>query len=421
MSSRNPQGGSPPDTLSAALKTYLAGQQEAMRDALRRLVLIPSGTGHKAGVDALCREVYALLDGLPLERRILPQGRYGDMLIAAVPPAERAPRILLAGHMDTIFPVDSPFCGWREDERHFSGPGVVDMKGGLVAGIFALRALDSLGLLGGLPVTWIFNSEEEVGSPVSRELFAAEAKRSAMAFVLEPGGRQGGIVTGRKGRLGMRIVTRGVAGHAATAEEGKRSAILDLARVICELEGLNGACPGVSVNVGLMAGGITPNSVPAEAWATIDVRSPSGQGFAFFRSRLGELLERRGKEGMELEVERVTEVPVMEATELNRALFAVIAREARRLGIPAREQFRPGASDGNFIAAAGTPVVDGLGPIGGDGHSDREYLLRESLPERSALLALSLVAAWRLYAAGTLFAGSRPAPPESDAACDYDG
>ena len=184
------------------------------------------------------------------------------------------------------------------------------------------------------PITWVFNSEEEIGSPVSRTLFAAEAKRSAMAFVLEPGGSRGEVTTGRKGRLGMKIFARGVAGHAAQVVEGKKSAILDLARVIVELEGLNGTYPGVSVSVGLMAGGITPNSVPDAAWATIDVRSTNTEGFAFFRSRLDELLERRKREGMELAVETVTEVPVMEATEANKTLFAIVAREARKARHP---------------------------------------------------------------------------------------
>jgi glutamate carboxypeptidase len=391
------------DTILTDLTTYLKEQETAMRDALRRLVLIPSGTYNKAGADAVCREIFALLEDLPLERRILPEEQYGDMLIASVPPADTTPRILLVGHMDTIFPDDSPFRGWREDEKNFYGPGVVDMKGGIVAGIFALKALAALGLLMGFPITWMLNSEEEVGSPVSRALFAAEVGRSAMAFVLEPGGKRGEVTTGRKGRLGMKIFSRGVAGHAAQVVEGKKSAILDLARVIVDLEGLNGAYPGVSVNIGQTAGGITPNSVPAEAWATIDIRSVDAEGFAFFHSRLDDLLTRRGREGMELRVEAVTEVPVMAATEQNKALYAVIAREAERLGISVEEQFRPGASDANFIAAAGIPVVDGLGPIGGHGHSDREYLVRESLPQRSALLALSLIAAWRRYEEGTFF------------------
>ncbi|MHB8910215.1 MAG: M20/M25/M40 family metallo-hydrolase [Syntrophales bacterium] len=391
------------DTLLTDVTGYLKDQEKAMHDTLRRLVLIPSGSGHKAGVDQVCREIYTLVEELLPERRIVPQESYGDLLIASAPSGSGKRRILLAGHMDTIFPPESTFRGWREDERNLYGPGVIDMKGGIVVGIFALKALAARGLLQGLPITWIFNSEEEVGSPVSSPLFTAEARRSAMAFVLECGGLRGEVVTGRKGRLGLKLSTRGLAGHAAKVVEQKRSAILDLAHLIIELEGLNGVYPGVSVNIGLAAGGVVPNSVPEEAWATIDVRSPNAQGFAFFRSRLDELLSRRRAEGMELAVEAVGEVPVMEATEGNKALFAVIAGEARRLEIPVVEQFRAGASDGSTIAAAGTPVVDGLGPIGAYDHSDREYLVRESLFQRSALFALSLVAAWRRYEAGELF------------------
>jgi glutamate carboxypeptidase len=391
------------DDLLNNLTACLRDQEAVMRDALKRLVLIPSGTYNKAGVDRVCRAVCDLLDPLLLERRILLQENYGDMLMASTAAGGDDRRILLAGHMDTIFPEDSSFNGWRMDEDHFYGPGVIDMKGGLIVGIFALKALAALGLLKDLPVTWLFNSEEEIGSPVSRSLFRAEAGRAAMAFVLECGGKKGEVVTGRKGRLGLKLTARGQAGHAARVVEGKKSAILDLARVIVELEEVNGRFPGVSVNVGQAAGGIVPNSVPEEAWAAVDVRFPSAEGLSFFQSHLEALMERCRAAGMELAVEVVSRTPVMEATEGNKALCAVIAGEAAKMGIQVEAEFRGGVSDANTIAEAGTPVIDGLGPLGAHDHSDREYVIRESLGQRSALLALSLVAAWRRYKAGTLF------------------
>lgn len=393
------------DHLRTALAAFLRQREGEMAEQLKRLVLIPSGSGNKAGIDRLCGVLDEMLASLPLSRRIIPQDRYGDLLIASVPDTATVPRILLVGHMDTVFPADSPFCGWREDERHFYGPGVADMKGGLIVAIYALKALAAVGLLQKLPVTVIFNSEEEIGSPVSHPLIVAEAKRSAMAFVLEAGGPQGEIATGRKGRLALTLSTGGVAGHAAKVTENKKSAILDLARLIVDLEGLNGQYPGLSVNVGQVGGGIVPNSVPEAAWAALDVRFSDIGGSAFFAARWEELLTRRRGEGMTVAVETIDRTPVMAATDKNRALFAVIAGEARGLGVSLREDFRAGASDANAIAAAGTPVVDGLGPVGGGEHSDREYLLRQSLGTRSALLALSLDAAWRRWQAGTLFGG----------------
>jgi glutamate carboxypeptidase len=377
------------DDLLQNLTACLRDQEEAMGDALKRLVLIPSGTYNKAGVDRVCRAVSDLLDPLPLERRILPQGNYGDMLMASTATGGDDRRILLAGHMDTIFPEDSSFNGWRMDEERFYGPGVIDMKGGLIVGIFALKALAALGLLKGLPITWLFNSEEEVGSPVSRSLFRAEAGRAAMAFVLECGGKKGEVVTGRKGRLGLKLTARGQAGHAA--------------RAIIGLEGLNGCFAGVSVNVGQAAGGIVPNSVPEEAWAAVDVRFPNAEGLFFFQSRLDALMERFRAAGMTLAVEIVSRTPFMGATEGNKALCAVIAGEAVKMGIQVEAEFRGGVSDANTIAETGTPVIDGLGPLGAHDHSDREYVIRTSLCQRSALLALSLLAAWRRYETGTLF------------------
>ena len=174
--------------------------------------------------------------------------------------------------MDTVFPEDTDFNWYKEDRANSYGPGVADMKGGLVAGIFALKALIARGLLENIPVTFIFNSDEESGSGSSREIIRQEARNSAFAFVLECGGLNGEIATGRKGNLSIKLTVKGRAGHAAFAGPDKGSAILELARKTIEFESLNEPEKGISVNVGIFEGGIGSNTVAENAVANVDFR-----------------------------------------------------------------------------------------------------------------------------------------------------
>ena len=393
-----------------------------MHDALRRLVLIPSGTYNKPGVDAVCREVYGLLEGLPLERRILPQEQYGDMLIASVPPAERSPRILLVGHMDTIFPAESAFRGWREDERNFYGPGVIDMKGGIVAGIFALKALAALGLLKDLPVTWIFNSEEEIGSPVSQALFTTEAKRSAMAFVLEPGGSRGEVTTGRKGRLGLEIFARGVAGHAAQVVEGKKSAILDIAQVIIDLEGFNGTYPGVSVNVGQTAGGITPNSVPDAGLGDNRCPLPERGGLRVLPLPAGRT-PRAAQEGGDgtRGSRRSRRCRSWRPRKQTRPCLPLSPRRPAGWRSPWWSSFAPGPRTRTSSRRRERPWWTGSVRSGGTATAAGNISSGRASFSGARLLALSLIAAWRRYEAGTLFAGDHLRSPATTASGEPDG
>ena len=145
-------------------------------------------------------------------------------------------QVLLVGHMDTVFPKETDFNWYKEDKENSYGPGVVDMKGGLVVGIYALMALDKLGLLQQIPLTFVFNSDEEIGSRSSVDLIQKEANSSAFAFVLEAGGLENEIVTGRKGNLTIELHIEGEAGHAAFATKNKPSAILEMAHKIIEFE-----------------------------------------------------------------------------------------------------------------------------------------------------------------------------------------
>jgi glutamate carboxypeptidase len=224
-----------------------------------------------------------------------------------------------------------------------------------------------------------------------------------MAFVLECGGLSGEAVTGRKGRLGIRLEVFGKAGHAAFITRNKASAILALAHKIVALEALNGQREGLTVNVGRIEGGIGANSVAEYARAETDVRFITKAEADFFEERLAEITEDGRIAETSAKAERVSFRPPMEQTGRNRALLRVIASQAEALHLPLKEELRSGVSDANFIAQENISVIDGLGPIGGQDHSDREFMIKESLIQRCQLLALSMIEAWQRYQTGNLF------------------
>ena len=182
---------------------------------LKRLVLIQSGSYNKNGIDLVVGVIKDVLMEPAIAVQEIPQNVHGNILLASTPAAGDRENILLVGHTDTVFPQDTTFNWWREDQENVYGPGVIDMKGGLVAGIYALKALHAQKLLDDIPLRFIFNPDEEIGSPCSRDLIISEARKSVMAFVLECGGLTGEVVTGRKGRIGVKLEAFGKAGHAA--------------------------------------------------------------------------------------------------------------------------------------------------------------------------------------------------------------
>ena len=385
------------------LIAYIAGQEPGMLALLKEMVLIQSGTFNKPGTDQVATLIRRTLEPLPFRIESFPQKKYGDILVAATPAAGSTSNILIIGHTDTVFPEDTAFNGWREDTHRVYGPGVIDMKGGLVLGIYALKALDACAQLQNLPLRFVFNTDEEVGSPASGPIISAEAQKSVMAFVLECGGMQGEVVTGRKGRIGLQLNVSGQAGHAAFATTDKASAILELAHKIIQLEALNGLKPGLTVNVGKIYGGIGPNSVAESAWAAVDVRFKSRNEAHFFHSRLDDIITTPGIPGTRVRVDNAPSRPPMEQSPGNCSLFKVAEIQARKLRMDIRESYRQGVSDANIIAAAGTPVLDGLGPIGEMDHSDQEYMQKDSLVRRCQLFALTLLNCWELNRSGCLF------------------
>ncbi|MGM0425123.1 MAG: M20/M25/M40 family metallo-hydrolase, partial [Thermodesulfobacteriota bacterium] len=265
-----------------------------------------------------------------------------------------------------------------------------DMKGGLVCGIFALLALEQLGLLQKIPVAMLCNSDEEIGSPASWELISQEAERSFAGFVLECGGLEGDIVTGRKGRSGYLLQVRGQAGHAAqAADQHKPSAILELAHKIIALEGLNQP-PALTLNVGKIQGGIGPNTVAKQAEALIDVRYLQEEDGLSLKTELDKIVNKPHIPGTSSSLTYQTGRPPMPQSKINQELFELVRSRAEILGQKVRAELRNGVSDANILASRGVPVLDGLGPMGDMDHSEDEYMLKSSLVPRSCLLVLSI-------------------------------
>lgn len=373
------------------IRSFLEPLQNEALGLLRRFVEIQSGSRNKAGLDRMARAMADVLQHVLAEVRIEPFEGYGNMVRASTSTIDsRGKGFLLVGHMDTVFPADTTFTAYREDEARCYGPGVYDMKGGLVVGIYALKALRHLNMLGQIPLTFLCNSDEEVGSPASRPWIEEHARNCWAAFVLEGGGLQREVVTGRKGRLGLRLTVRGRAGHAAKSGP-KASAVQELAHKILALEALNDA-PEITLNVGQIEGGIGPNTVAERAEALLDVRFITPQGQHRVERDIEAIVRSVVVPGTCSETTVIAGRPAMPQSEGNRGLFAACSQQALKFGYELTDELRSGVSDANFIAGQGVPVLDGLGPVGDMDHSDREYIFKSSVMGRAALLAATIAA-----------------------------
>ncbi len=373
---------------------------------LENLILQGSHTRDKEGVDAVGQIICSSLSLEELDLQIVPVATHGDHLIFRSRGCRNGqPPILLTGHTDTVFPKDSSFNYYREDKLKAYGPGIIDMKGGLVTAVYTLKALHAAGLLTEIPLVFICNSDEEMGSPTSRQLITEEAAKSLCALVFECGGLGGEIVTGRKGKVGYRLEIEGRAGHAAfTNGKKKVSAILELAHKTIQLEGLNDPERQIIVNVGHIEGGSAPNVIAEGAMAQIDTRFLTKKDGASCYKKIQEIVTHCTIENTKAHVEITTQRPPMEQSADNRILYTLFQEQAKLLSIPLKEELRSGVSDANTIAACSIPVLDGLGPIGDLDHSDKEYMIKESLKQRCQLTALSILSLWQRQKRDDIFA-----------------
>lgn len=317
----------------------------------------------------------------------------GGQLLAA--PARRRrgrPAQVLIGHADTVWPHGTlaRMPVELDGEGRLTGPGVFDMKGGLVQAVFALAALAELGLEPPATPLLFVNSDEEIGSEDSAGTIRLLARHARRVFVLEPPlGPEGRLKTGRKGTWRFDLVVRGRSAHAGLDPERGASAIRELAQVILGLDALADPARGVTINVGVVSGGTRRNVVAAEARAEIDVRATTeADGRAVERAILALA---PSTPGTSLEIAGEVDRTPLERTPRNRALYAAAKDAAAELGLELEESFVGGASDGN-ITSLFAPTLDGLGAVGDGAHALDEFVWVDRLPERAALLAMLLLA-----------------------------
>ncbi|MFI5199596.1 MAG: M20 family metallopeptidase [Candidatus Limnocylindrales bacterium] len=411
-----PGAGVSPDELEE-IEEIVQDELPAYLEDLATLVNVDCGSYTKVGVDQVGAWTAAFLERLGAEVEIHVHSTLGNTIVGTFRGRAGGPRVLLIGHLDTVFSEGTagarPF---RIEAGLAHGPGVTDMKSGLLAGLYAVLALTSLGEAEDATVgevgparsvgsesaelpferlVFVANPDEEIGSISSSPIIRELALASDVALVLECARANGDIVSARKGTVDLRLTVHGRAAHAGVEPEKGRNAILAAAQLIVELQALNGRWPGVTLNVGVIHGGSRPNVVAEEAVLEVDLRAFGRADLEAAEAAVRTAAARTTVPDTHVTVEETARHWPMEKLERSGRLVEHAQAIAGRLGFELADASTGGASDANTTAGLGVPSLDGLGPIGGNDHSPAEYLDVESIVPRTVLLAGLLLAIGR--------------------------
>jgi glutamate carboxypeptidase len=371
---------------------WLRGQQGAMEEQIARLVEVNSFTDHRPGgqeVGARLRDLFALPG---LTARVVPSERYADHLVFAT--AAPGPAIGLVGHLDTVFPP-GVFEGYRRDGDLARGPGVLDMKGGLVVVAFALRALAAEGLLDRVPLRVVVVADEEVGSPEGQGVIREALAGGQAALVFEAGRAADAIITRRKGTGGLTVTAHGKAAHAGNLHHEGVNAIWALAHFVERAQRLTDYDRGRTVNVGKFTGGQGKNTVPDAAEAQVDIRFTSIADGERLVAELHEAARQAEAHvpGSRLEVHGGALRQPLERSEASGQLARAYGEAAKIEGLGSGEAaLLGGGSDACTTSAMGLASIDGLGPRGKGFHTQDEQIEVSTLIPKAAALARFLVA-----------------------------
>jgi glutamate carboxypeptidase len=355
-----------------------------IRNTLQELVQQESPSEDRQAVNAAMAlaENWAREQGARIRRH--KQREFGDVLELHFGPSRSKQKpVLLLGHLDTVWPIGTlKKMPWREADGRYWGPGVLDMKAGVVMALAALSTLREMKST--RPVTLLLNSDEEVGSPISRAITERLALESAAVLVLEPA--QGlAYKTARKGVGQYHVEVTGIGAHSGVDFEKSHSAILELAKLIQTISGFTNLARKLTVNCGVIAGGTRSNVVASQAWTEVDVRIAKASDAAYVEKLFRSL--KVSDPHCKLTITGGINRPPMERKAGTIALFKKARSLAAELGFVLEEAATGGGSDGNFTAALGVPTLDGMGAVGDGAHAAHESVVIEHLVPRTALLA----------------------------------
>ncbi|MBX9752653.1 MAG: M20 family metallopeptidase [Roseococcus sp.] len=391
-------------TTETEITAWLATQQQPMLDALAAMVNTDGGSYDKAGVDAVGRLVKEFCEGHGLAIETVRGEKHGDCIRAILPHegtararGNHAQNIVLMGHRDTVFPKGEP------ERRPFTirdgrayGPGVADMKAGLVMNMFVLAAFKKFGGAPG-PMVGLFTGDEEIGSPEGRAVIEEEARGARVVFNSEPGRPSGGVVTGRKGGVFSIFEIEGKAAHSGGNFTAGISAIGELAHKVVAIHALTDLERGITLNVGLVSGGQSVNTVAPSAVGQIDLRYVNPADRDEVVAKLHEIIATSYMPGTRAKLTIKGEFLPLTQDAAAAKLFELYKGAAADAGLAVKGEFSGGCADSGFTAAQGAPTICAVGPVGGLAHSPEEYLEIASLVPRAQALARSVL---RLEQAG---------------------
>ncbi|MGH2497096.1 MAG: M20 family metallopeptidase [Ktedonobacteraceae bacterium] len=359
---------------------------------LKAIVNIDSGTFTKPGIDRVGAYLQERFTDFGFSTSFDRQTQYGDHLIATHRGSNPdGPRLLFIGHIDTVFSEGEvarrPFNISRSNGKTIAtGPGVLDMKSGVLIGMYGLHLLIEAQEAAYQSVTFVCNSDEEIGSPSSRPLIQELARQADAVLVFEPGRAEGTVVSSRRGCGQYRVEVHGLSAHAGVEPQRGRNAILELSYQVQKMQALNGTIAGTTLSVGIIHGGERTNVVPDYAYCEMDVRASDQKAARALEAAMRQVTTQNKLQGTTITLSGSMLCQPFERNQANERMVQLVKEAGNTLGLKIQDVGSGGASDANTTAAMGVPTLDGLGAGGGLAHNPGEYIELDYLPTRIALV-----------------------------------